>query len=185
LTPADGAREDPEPAVAAPLSVFFAASSEAFFFTAASLAAFLFVEASWSAFFATISLAAFFFTTSSATSFAAAASATSFAATARVAATVSPAADLPLDPPDVIARAAADEAALGVGVAGGGPPAVDLPWPRALILFCSGTSLSDDTLLSLRMTHTTFPSPLPGARQGAVPPWLPAVPAPGICTPLD
>jgi hypothetical protein len=62
-----------------------------------------------------------------------AASAASFAAAALVATVVSRAAELPLDPLGIIARATTDEAGLSVGVAGGGPPAIDLPRPGALI----------------------------------------------------
>jgi hypothetical protein len=205
---------EPEPAVATPLSVFFAASSEAFFFAAASSAAFFFTAASSAAFFAVASSAAFFpaassaafFATTSAAaiflaaassaafffsaasyaaSFAAAASAASFAAVALVAATVSPAVELPLDPLCTIASAAADEADLGAGVAGGGPSAVHLPRPRALIRLYSGSSSLDDTLSSLWTTHTTFHFPLLGVGLGAAPPWPPAAPTPGIFTPRD
>jgi hypothetical protein len=60
-------------------------------------------------------------------SFAAASSAASFAAAALVTTVVSPAAELSMDPPGTIARAAADEAGLGAGAVGGGPSAIDLP----------------------------------------------------------
>jgi hypothetical protein len=75
-------------------------------------------------------------------SFAAAASTASFTAAALVVAVVSPAAEQPLDPPGVVARATADEAGLDTGAAGGGPPAIDLPRPRALIRLYSGISSS-------------------------------------------
>jgi hypothetical protein len=130
-------------------------------------------------------LATFFLTTSYVASFVAAASGASFALAAHVAAAMLPAAELQLDPPGVVAYVAANEAGLGAGAAGGGPPAIDLPRPHSLIHLCSGTSSLDDTLLSLWMTHTTFPFPLLGVGQGAVPPWPPVVPAPGICTPQD
>jgi hypothetical protein len=79
LTPADGARDGLKPAVTAPLSVFFAASSKASFFAAASSAAFFFAVASSVAFFTATSLAAFFFVaTSSVAFFFAAASSVAF-----------------------------------------------------------------------------------------------------------
>jgi hypothetical protein len=59
LTPVNGAGDGMEPTVATPLSVFFAASSEAFFFAAASPAVFLFAAASSVAFFVAASSVAF------------------------------------------------------------------------------------------------------------------------------
>jgi hypothetical protein len=172
-------------AVASSAAFFPAASSAAFFATTSSTAIFL-AAASSAAFFFAASSAAFFFSAASyAASFAAAASAASFAAVALVAATVSPAAELPLHPLCTIASAAADEADLGAGVAGGGPSAVHLPRPRTLICLYSGTSSLDDTLLSLWTTHTTFHFPLLGVGLGAAPPWPPAAPTPGIFTPRD
>jgi hypothetical protein len=94
LTPADGVGDGPEPAVAAPLLVFFVASSKAFFFVVASSTTFFFAAASSAAFFlAAASMAFFFSVASSATSFAAASSTASFVAAALVAAAVSPAAE--------------------------------------------------------------------------------------------
>jgi hypothetical protein len=118
LTPADGAGDGPDPIVAAPLSVFFIVSSEAFFFVATSLMAFFFIAASSAAFFfATASSATFFFsTTSSTATFAVAASAASFTTAALVAAAVPSTAELPLDP-----------LGLSVGAGGRGPSAVDCP----------------------------------------------------------
>jgi hypothetical protein len=152
LTPTDGDGDGSEPAITAPLSVFFAASSEAFFFVTASSVAFFFAAAS-------------------------------FAAAPLIVATVSPTAELLLHPPGTVAHAAADEVGLGTGAARGGPSIVDLPRPCALICLCSGTSSSDDTSSSLRMTHTTFPFHLLGVGLGAAPPWPLVPPALGICTP--
>jgi hypothetical protein len=165
LTPTDGVGDGLEPTIAAPLSVFFVASSKAFFFVVASSSAFLFAASSSAAFFATAasltaifltaaSSVTFFFTTSSTTFFFPVASSTptsaaSFDAAALVAEAASPTIVLPLDPLGVVAYATADEAGLDAGAAGGCPPVVDLPWPHALILLCSGITSSDETSLSL------------------------------------
>jgi hypothetical protein len=70
-------------------------------------------------------------------------------------------------PPGTIARAVADEAGLSARAVGGGPPAVDLPWPRVLIRLYNGTSSS------LRTTRTTFPFPLLGPDWGQCRPGSP------------
>jgi hypothetical protein len=102
-----------------------------------------------------------------------------------VATVVSSVVELPPDPPGVIAHVAADELGHSTVTTRGVPPAVDLPLSGALIRLCSGTSSLDDTSSSLRTTHTTFPFSLLGARAEAAPPWPPAVPVPGLCTPRD
>jgi hypothetical protein len=121
LTLVDEAEDGPEPAVAAPLSVFFVAaslvaffltatSSEVFFFTttssaafflAASSAAFFLTAASSAAFFFTVAasmVAFFFFAASLAPFFVVAACTTSFTTAALVDVAMSPAAELSLDP---------------------------------------------------------------------------------------
>jgi hypothetical protein len=158
LAPADGAKDEPEPIVAA--------LPAAFFTIAASFAAFFIAIASFTDFFTT------------------AASATSFSIAALVAVAMSSAVELPLDPPGAVAHATTDEPGRGAVVAWGGGT-VDLPLRGALIHLYSGTSSLDDTSLSLWMTHTTFPFPLLGAGVDATPPWPPVVPVPGICTPRD
>jgi hypothetical protein len=65
LTAADKAKDGPDPADPAPLSIFFATSSEAFFFAAASSTAFLFVATSLVVFFTVASLTTIFFTSAS------------------------------------------------------------------------------------------------------------------------
>jgi hypothetical protein len=79
LTLVDEAEDGPEPAVAAPLPVFFVTSSEAIFFIAASLVAFFLTATSSEVFFfTTTSSAAFFLAASSAAFFLTAASSAAF-----------------------------------------------------------------------------------------------------------
>jgi hypothetical protein len=200
LTPTDGAEDGLVPTVAASLAAFFAASYEAFFVTASSAVFFApplrWLSSSplplwWPTSSPPLWRPPFFPTASSVAFFAAATTVASFAIVALVTTAVSPAANLLLDPPGAVARATADEACLDAGAAGGGLPAIDLPRPCALIRLCSGTSSSDDTSSSLRMTHTTFPFPLLGVKSGesAILATRGACPrdlyASGLATPLD
>jgi hypothetical protein len=100
LTPIDGAKDGPEPTVAAsPAAFFFVAASSVAFFATASSAAFFLATASSAAFFTTVvsSVAFITFVVSSVDILTVAASATSFSAVALVATTVSPADELPLE----------------------------------------------------------------------------------------
>jgi hypothetical protein len=94
LAPADGAKDEPEPTVAA--------LPAAFFTIAASFAAFFVAIASFTDFFtATVSAA-------------------SFSAMALIAVAMSSAVELPLDPPGTVAHATTDQPGRGAVVARGG-----------------------------------------------------------------
>jgi hypothetical protein len=124
FAPANGAEDEPEPAVAASPLAFFAAiaSSTTFFFAVATYVAFFFIVASSAAFFFTATTSVAFFIAAALTVafFAAAASSmASFSVAALVATAMPSVAELPPAPPGTVVHATADESGHGVVATGG------------------------------------------------------------------
>jgi hypothetical protein len=124
LGPVDGAKDEPEPEVAASFAVFFtAATSSATIFTVTtSSAAFFTTAASSATFFTAAVSSATFFTAavSSMAFFTVAASIASFSVAALAATATSPAAELALDPAGTVAHSTADESGRGAVAASRG-----------------------------------------------------------------